>query len=101
MAALIPSSLVLTAAATILSKNVYKIWKPNTSDDQLRRLSRMLVPVISIVTLYFTFNGRGVDFYLVSYGIVASWHSCFQHYFSVLWKKTFILAHGSMEHLPA
>ncbi|MFD4817086.1 hypothetical protein [Peribacillus butanolivorans] len=86
MAALIPSSLVLTATATILSKNVYKVWKPNTSDDQLRRLSRMLVPVIALVTLYFTFNGGESIFtlYLMAYSFMAQ---LFPALFFSLWKK--------------
>ncbi|MED0669695.1 sodium:solute symporter family protein [Aneurinibacillus aneurinilyticus] len=73
LAALVPSSLVLTSTATILSKNVYKVWKPNTTDQQLARISRMLVPVISLVTLYFTFNGGKsiLNLYLMSYGFMA------------------------------
>ncbi|MFJ9382798.1 hypothetical protein ACIROD_03500 [Peribacillus sp. NPDC101481] len=94
MAALIPSSLVLTATATILSKNVYKVWKPNTSDEQLQRLSRMLVPVISIVTLYFTFNGGESIFtlYLMAYSFMAQ---LFPALFFSLWKKNPITVQGA------
>ncbi|WP_249597577.1 sodium:solute symporter family protein [Peribacillus frigoritolerans] len=94
MAALIPSSLVLTATATILSKNVYKVWKPNTSDDQLQRLSRMLVPVISIVTLYFTFNGGESIFtlYLMAYSFMAQ---LFPALFFSLWKKNPVTVQGA------
>lgn len=86
LAALVPSSLVLTSTATILSKNVYKVWKPTTTDQQLARISRMLVPVISLVTLYFTFNGGKsiLNLYLMSYGFMAQ---MFPALFFSLWKK--------------
>ncbi|WP_257350977.1 sodium:solute symporter family protein [Pseudalkalibacillus decolorationis] len=94
MAALIPSSLVLTAMATILSKNVYKVWKPNTSDDQLAKLSRMLVPVIALVTLYFTFNGGNSIFtlYLMAYSFMAQ---LFPALFFSLWKKNPVTVQGA------
>ncbi|MGE7609820.1 sodium:solute symporter family protein [Peribacillus frigoritolerans] len=86
MAALIPSSLVLTATATILSKNIYKAWKPNTTDQQLVKLSKMLVPVIALVTLYFSFNGGDsiLTLYLMSYSFMAQ---LFPALFFSLWKR--------------
>lgn len=94
MAALIPSSLVLTATATILSKNVYKVWKPNTTDNQLARLSRMLVPVIALVTLYFTFNGGNSIFtlYLMAYSFMAQ---LFPALFFSLWKRNPVTVQGA------
>lgn len=94
MAALIPSSLVLTATATILSKNIYKVWKPNTSDDQLARLSRILVPIIALVTLYFTFNGGNSIFtlYLMAYSFMAQ---LFPALFFSLWKKNPVTVQGA------
>ncbi|OCA81287.1 sodium:solute symporter family protein [Pseudobacillus wudalianchiensis] len=94
MAALIPSSLVLTAIATILSKNIYKVWKPNTSDDQLARLSRVLVPVIALVVLYFTFNGGNSIFtlYLMAYSFMAQ---LFPALFFSLWKKNPVTVQGA------
>ncbi|MED4203865.1 sodium:solute symporter family protein [Neobacillus mesonae] len=72
LAALIPSSLILTATATILSKNIYKVWRPNITDQHLVRLSKTLVPVIALVALYFTFNGGNSIFtlYLLSYSFM-------------------------------
>ena len=94
MAALIPSSLVLTATATILSKNIYKVWKPNTSDDQLARLSRILVPIIALVTLYFTFNGGNSIFtlYLMAYSFMAQ---LFPALFFSLWKNNPVTVQGA------
>ncbi|MFL0365248.1 sodium:solute symporter [Pseudobacillus sp. 179-B 2D1 NHS] len=94
MAALIPSSLVLTATATILSKNIYKVWKPDTSDVQLARLSRILVPIIALVTLYFTFNGGNSIFtlYLMAYSFMAQ---LFPALFFSLWKKNPVTVQGA------
>ncbi|WP_408011474.1 sodium:solute symporter [Pseudalkalibacillus sp. A8] len=95
MAALIPSSLVLTATATILSKNVYKVWKPNTSNDQLAKLSRILVPIIALVTLFFTFKGGKSIFtlYLMAYSFMAQ---LFPSLFFSLWKKNPVTVQGAI-----
>ncbi|RNB83687.1 sodium:solute symporter family protein [Brevibacillus nitrificans] len=72
LAALVPSSLLLMAAATLLSKNVYKVWKPQTPDDQLARITRWLVPVIALICLYFTFHGGKtiITLLIMAYGFV-------------------------------
>lgn len=94
MAALIPSSLVLTATATIISKNIYKVWKPQTTDQQLARLTRLLVPVVAIVTLYFTFNGGDtiLTLYLMSYSFMTQ---LFPALFFSLWKKNPVTVQGA------
>ncbi|MFP3508515.1 sodium:solute symporter family protein [Peribacillus sp. SIMBA_075] len=94
MAALIPSSLILTATATILSKNIYKVWKPNTTDQQLVKLSKMLVPVIALVALYFTFNGGNniLTLYLLSYSFMAQLSPAL--IFS-LWKRNPVTVQGA------
>ncbi|MCH6269379.1 MULTISPECIES: sodium:solute symporter family protein [Neobacillus] len=57
LAALVPCSLLILTAATTLSKNVYKAIKPETSDKKLAQLTKIFVPIISLVSLYFTFFG--------------------------------------------
>ncbi|MFC7395010.1 sodium:solute symporter family protein [Scopulibacillus cellulosilyticus] len=57
LAALVPSSLLLMASATILSKNVYKVFRPKTTDQQLTRITRILMVVVAIIALFFTFHG--------------------------------------------
>ncbi|XZF77022.1 sodium:solute symporter family protein [Bacillus sp. AL-1R] len=93
LAALIPSSLVLTSAATILSKNVYKALKPNTTDDQLVKLTRVLVPILALVTLYFTLNGGNtiMTLYIMAYSFMAQLFPAL--YFS-LWKKNPVTVQG-------
>lgn len=57
LAALIPCSMLILTAATILSKNIYKAIKPDTSNNHLAKLTRIFVPIVSLVSLYFTFFG--------------------------------------------
>ncbi|MFS0779538.1 sodium:solute symporter family protein [Neobacillus sp. 3P2-tot-E-2] len=95
MAALIPSSLVLTAVSTILSKNIYKAWKPNTTDRQLAKLAKRLVPVIALVTLFFTFSGGEsiLTLYLMSYSFMVQ---LFPALFFSLWKRNPVTVQGAI-----
>ncbi|MED3564349.1 sodium:solute symporter [Bacillus xiapuensis] len=94
MAALIPSSLVLTATSTILSNNIYKAWKPHTTDQQLAKLTKRLVPVIALVTLFFTFNGGDsiLTLYLMSYSFMVQ---LFPALFFSLWKRNPVTVQGA------
>lgn len=54
LAAMVPSSLLLLAAATLLSRNVWQgLFRPRASDASVLTLSRVLVIVITAVALYF------------------------------------------------
>lgn len=57
LAALIPCSLLILTASTLLSKNIYKHFKPNTSEQKLAKLTRIFVPVLALISLFFTFYG--------------------------------------------
>ncbi|MFI8495748.1 sodium:solute symporter [Peribacillus butanolivorans] len=57
LAALVPCSMLILTASTILSKNIYKAVKPNTSNEKIAKLTRIFVPIISLVSLFFTFFG--------------------------------------------
>ncbi|SIR71209.1 solute:Na+ symporter, SSS family [Peribacillus simplex] len=57
LTALVPGSMLLMTASVTLSKNVYKVIIPSASEKQISMLSKMLVPVISLICVYFTFNG--------------------------------------------
>ncbi|MFE1629496.1 sodium:solute symporter [Brevibacillus reuszeri] len=94
LAALVPSSMMLNVAATILSKNVYKIWKPETTDASLARLTRYLVPVVAIAALYFTFNGGNtiVTLLIMGYSLVTQ---LFPALFFSLWKKNPVTVQGA------
>lgn len=57
LAALVPCSMLILTAATILSKNIYKAVNPKTSDEKIAQLTRIFVPIVSLVSLFFTFFG--------------------------------------------
>ncbi|TCP21061.1 SSS family solute:Na+ symporter [Scopulibacillus darangshiensis] len=72
LTALVPTSMLLMTAATLMSKNIYQTLKPQTSDQQLSRLTRILVPILALVSLYLTFKGGNtiVALLLMAYGFV-------------------------------
>jgi solute:Na+ symporter, SSS family len=46
--------MLLMVSATVLSKNVYKVFRHGASEDQVGRLAELLVPVIALVGMAFT-----------------------------------------------
>lgn len=57
LTALVPCSMLLLTASTILSKNIYKAIKPDTTDEQIGRYTRRFVPIVALIALFFTFFG--------------------------------------------
>lgn len=57
LTALVPGSMLLMSVSTLLSKNVYKELLPGVSDKNVMRLAKCLVPVVALVSVYFTLNG--------------------------------------------
>ncbi|RJS50203.1 sodium:solute symporter [Bacillus sp. PK3_68] len=57
LTALVPGSMLLMTASVSLSKNVYKVFAPEASDKQISTIAKLLVPIISLISVYFTFNG--------------------------------------------
>ncbi|MGG0383444.1 sodium:solute symporter [Priestia filamentosa] len=72
LTALVPGSMLLMAASTTLSKNVYKVFTPSATEKQIANLARALVPVISLICVYFTFNGGNsiVTLLLMAYSFI-------------------------------
>ncbi len=72
LAALVPSSIVLLSSATLLSKNIYKVWKPETTDKQINNLSRSLVPVLVVFAVFFALNESKLIglIYIMVYSII-------------------------------
>ncbi|WP_328539183.1 sodium:solute symporter family protein [Streptomyces sp. NBC_00344] len=72
LTALVPGSLLLMTSATCLAKNVYLLARPRTTDAQVAQLAKLLVPVLALVSLYFTFNGGSslVSLLLMGYALV-------------------------------
>ncbi|MET3288904.1 UNVERIFIED_CONTAM: SSS family solute:Na+ symporter [Brevibacillus sp. OAP136] len=72
LTALVPGSMLLLSGATLLAKNVYKTFVPQASDVQVMKLARYLVPVITLVSVFFTLNGGNtiVTLLLMAYSFV-------------------------------
>ncbi len=56
LAALVPGSVILMVSATVLSKNVYGVLRPETSEEGVGRLAKFLVPLVALVALVFTLS---------------------------------------------
>src|SRR5262245_19988846 len=72
LTALVPGSMILLTAATILAKNVYRPLARGASEQAVSRLARALVPVVALVAVYFTLNGGDaiVPLLLLGYNFV-------------------------------
>ena len=72
LTAIVPGSMIMMSAATLLSKNVYKVFVPKASDRQVSKLAKNLVPVVALIALYFTFKGGDtlVTLLLMGYSLV-------------------------------
>ncbi len=73
LTALVPSSVILTSAATIIANDIYKVAaRKNASDTDVQRVARRVVPVLSLVTLGFTLSGGStiVALLLMGYNFV-------------------------------
>ncbi|MDR3561625.1 MAG: sodium:solute symporter family protein [Negativicutes bacterium] len=54
LTAMVPAAILILAAATLFAKNFYReIISPDMTDDQVAKLARLLVIVITLVALYF------------------------------------------------
>lgn len=72
LTALVPGSMLLITAATILAKNVYHVAVPGASEHMVSVVARVLVPVLALFALLLTFRGGQaiVALLLVGYSIV-------------------------------
>lgn len=57
LTALVPGSMILITAATILAQNVYRAAVPCASDRTVSLLARALVPVLALAAVAFTLTG--------------------------------------------
>lgn len=72
LTALVPGSLLLMVSATILVKNVYAVFRPSTTEEQIVRYAKYLVPVVGLAALFFALAGGQsiVLLLLLGYGLV-------------------------------
>ncbi|MBI5837530.1 MAG: sodium:solute symporter [Candidatus Eisenbacteria bacterium] len=73
LTALVPGSMLLLTAATILAKNVYRVFVPSADERTVGILARSLVPVIALVSVLFALHGGTtlVPLLLMGYNFVA------------------------------
>jgi SSS family solute:Na+ symporter len=52
--AMVPAALLLLASATLFAKNFYRpVFAPHMTDDQVARLAKVMVVVVSVLALFF------------------------------------------------
>lgn len=57
LTALVPASVMLMSASIGLTTGVYKVIKPNSTDRQQLLVSKILIVIIIMISLYFAING--------------------------------------------
>ncbi|HET6306264.1 MAG TPA: sodium:solute symporter [Rhodopila sp.] len=72
LTALVPGSMILMAAATLLANNIYRTFRPQATDATIARLARLMVPVVAVASVYFTLQGGAtvVALLLMGYSFV-------------------------------
>ncbi len=94
LTALVPCSMLLLTASTILSKNIYKAIKPDTTDEQIGRYTRRFVPIVALIALFFTFFGGNsiIALLIMAYSFVLQ---LFPPLLCSLWKKNPVTKTGA------
>ena len=59
--------MLLMVSATVLAKNVYSVFAPSTSERTVGTIAKFLVPVVAVVSLWFSLqSGQGIVLLLLS-----------------------------------
>ena len=72
LTALVPGSMILIAAATLLANNIFRAVRPQASDATVSLVAKSLVPVVALVSVVFTLRGGAtiVALLLMGYAFV-------------------------------
>src|SRR5207248_2501718 len=72
LTALVPGSMILITAATMIANNLYRAVDPSADDRQVSRLAKLLVPLVALVAVFFTLKGGEtiVALLLMGYSLV-------------------------------
>ena len=57
LTALVPGSMILITAGTIISQNIYRVMAPSASDRTVSLVARSLVPVLTLLAVILTLRG--------------------------------------------
>jgi SSS family solute:Na+ symporter len=73
LTALVPGSMILMAAATLLAHNLYRLVRRSADDAEISRVARLMVPVVALVAVVFTIEGGAtiVALLLMGYSFVS------------------------------
>jgi SSS family solute:Na+ symporter len=72
LTAMVPGSMILMTAATLIANNLYRTVNPSADDRQVSRLAKLLVPLVTLVAVFFTLKGGEtiVALLLMGYSLV-------------------------------
>lgn len=72
LTALVPGSMILISAATLLSNTLFRVLRPHASEATVSGVARLLVPVVALVSVTFTLRGGStiVALLLMGYAFV-------------------------------
>ncbi len=72
LTALVPGSMILMSAATLLANTLFRYVRPETTDARVGALAKMLVPVVALLAVVFTLRGGAtiVALLLMGYAFV-------------------------------
>src|SRR5579883_317789 len=72
LTALVPGSIILVAASTLLANDVFRSLRPQTREETVAWTARGLVPVVALIAVYFTLQGGStiVALLLIGYNFV-------------------------------
>jgi SSS family solute:Na+ symporter len=58
LTAMVPAAILILTSATLFAKNIFRpIFAPSMNDHQVARLARLMVAVVSLISLYFAIYG--------------------------------------------
>jgi solute:Na+ symporter, SSS family len=57
LTALVPRSMILMTAATLIANNLYRAFDPSADDRRVSLLVKLLVPMMALVAVFFTLKG--------------------------------------------
>ncbi len=93
--ALVPGSMILMSASTLIANNLYRPLNPGVTDRDVSRVARRLVPAVALVSVYFTLNGGDtiVQLLLMGYNFVTQ---LFPALIMSLTRRNPVTRHGAM-----
>ena len=72
LTALVPGSMIMMTTATLVANNVYRPLRHSVKEAHLALIAKLLVPVVALVSVYFTLQGGNtiVSLLLMGYSFV-------------------------------